>query len=741
MQGKVIIFDCQLLQTKAWHRGMGKYTVSLLTAFLDNKAYSGEYEKVVFLFNNRLKYEGGLKKYAESRKNIEVEFLSLDVPIDGDQHSITLGQQRNSELLDEYINRRFSDKQVDFMITSLFLDEACPAFPSASYNSLIYYDLIPLMYYRLYLGLGASEQYFTRFSVLFAAHQIFAISETVANDITAFLGIPRSKVINIRGASNAAAKNRKTSAPKISVKKPYVLMPTGGDPRKNNLNGVKGFSKFNMQNGESYQLLITSIFTDAQKEDLKKYSPDIIFTDNVSDSELWWLYMNAEAILFPTEYEGLGMPILEAIDADKPIVCSDIAVFREISTNAFFMFDPQDPDAISAALEEVFSASPADIRRRKKHYPKISKYYTWDQSAGIVKNHLHGETDVLVLKPRIAMVMPNICGASEETRYFSLQFARLRETFAVDFYYDMSGTGSPVRPSYLAFSTGAYDLRLLSKDQYDKYDLVIYIINNNDTSTLTLQAALALPGLVITTNDSLDAVYESLERRGLMSSQRRAASKGPLVELEDASYGVVSLDFGSSFETLPLVTNRLAYEPVRKQGLYNKVFVNVDALRQGNDWNIDLIRDIASTVDKSRISFTIVARTELPERAFRTLDYPSVTLYEDVSDHEYRTLLDQADLYIDARPGGALEKLFPAAEAYRSGAKVILGTVNGFDGWYTPDIYVALDGYNLRDQIYSWLIRKSPSIVSKKAFFSDESPIELIQLIEQMVAKRQEEIR
>lgn len=731
----VVIFDCQLLQTKAWHRGMGKYTAQMMTAFLGNKQYMKGYDKIILLFNSKLAYADDLRTFVEGKKAAEAVFLELDVPKEGDQHSITLGQIANQKTLDDYIALAFPDKKVGFMISSLFLDEACPAFPTTTYNSLIYYDLIPLMYYRLYLGLGASEQYFTRFSVLLDADQVFAISETVANDLVTFLGVPKEKIVDIRGASNTAQKG-KSKKPSLAITKPYILMPTGGDPRKNNLNGVKGFSRFNEQNGNRYQLLITSFFADSQKEELSSYSPDVVFTGNVSDSEVWWLYENAEAVLFPAEYEGLGLPILEAIDADRTIICSDIAVFREISEQAFFMFDPMDPESISASLEKALSADKKELAAKKRHYQKISDYYTWDSTASIVNERLIGDIpDRTTKKPRIAFVTPNVCQPAVEGRYIAQQYPYLRDRYDIDFYYDMSNSDLPIRPSYLAFATRIRPLRDLTKERYDTYDLVVYVIANSEVSMATLQAALALPGLVIVTNDSLVDAYGAAYAEGLMSEARVAMESGDFTSgLREVSRGLTTTTPGGR-GTLGVVVPELVYPPTRKRSLYNRIFVNIDTALNDSEWNIDLVRDIASSVDKSRAVFTVVARTRFADDVYIELDLPSVTLCEATSDHEYLTLLSGSDLYIDARPGGNLDKLAPALEAYRGGLDVFIGPVEDAAGKVADGLYIEKDGAAIRDHIYRWLLRGEERADSRVSMPFKSDPADLVELIEATLQK------
>lgn len=130
----------------------------------------------------------------------------------------------------------------------------------------------------------------------------------------------------------------------------------------------------------------------------------------------------------------------------------------------------------------------------------------------------------------------------------------------------------------------------------------------------------------------------------------------------------------------------------------------MDASRPDEEWNADFINDIAATVDKSKIMFTIVTRTKFSTDIFNKLSHASVTLYEDVSDHEYTTLLSGSDLYIDARPGASLNKMYPSSEAEMLGLTVYLNTVPGTIGFISPTTYYAADGADLRDMTYKWLV-------------------------------------
>lgn len=654
----VCIIDCQLLQTKAWHRGMGKYTARTIEAWMSSQELVDNNGTIVLLFNEQLAFEDDLRQFVESLPHASHTFLHLDVPNYDDLSSITNAQQANRIALDNHIELNFPNANVSFLITSLFLDEACPTFPTNAYKAIIYYDLIPLMYVRKYLGYGSSEQFFTRFSVMYDADMVFAISETVANDLTNFLGYPADRIVNIYGSSNQVAPEREGTRPHLAIDRPFIIMPTGGDPRKNNEFGVRAFEKFNYENADKYQLVITSYFNDDQKTKLRGISENIVFSDNVSDDELWWLYKNSLGMLFPSEYEGLGMPVLEAMDAGKLVACSDIAVFREISEDAFYMFSPYSLDEAVAALYAMIFASKKDITEKKRHYEAIQKTYTWLHTATVISSYMSERAKVGSLargrKPKIAIVAPHVCEPSDVGFWATNQYLSLSNMFDVEYYYEILPNEQIVRPSYLAFVAKTHNILELTPERYEGYATVVYIYDNARRSSLTVLAALGLPGVFIQGTDDVSDAYDMLVANGYMSPQRRDMLTPRTLAERSCMYVDAGSKEGLKTSGVAINLPKLPYPMPHRPSVNRRVVVPMTG-RVEDDNNARYIKTLLEIANESLIEVSIISRVTMDESAREIVSACPIDIQEKLTDHEYFSAIMRADLYVDATSIQTLE--------------------------------------------------------------------------------------
>ena len=96
--------------------------------------------------------------------------------------------------------------------------------------------------------------------------------------------------------------------------------------------------------------------------------------------DLLQLYARARAFIYPSTFEGFGMPVLEAMAAGIPVACSDIPPLREVAGEAALFFDPLNEQAISGALERILAD--AELRAKlEKAGPERARAFTWERAA------------------------------------------------------------------------------------------------------------------------------------------------------------------------------------------------------------------------------------------------------------------------------------------------------------------------------------------------------------------------
>lgn len=587
---KILIADCQVFQEPAWHRGMGKYSLALLKHLLKNDSFSKIYDLHLLLNENLEKDPEVLKVVSEELDGAQI--IWGDLPVYRNGQSLTRVQRKSKDSVNNLVGDLFEKEDVTFLIMSLFLQSACPVFPDNSNKILLYYDLIMLQYYRMYLGLGPSEQHFAHYKTVFESDKILSISKTAANDLTLYLGIMKEKIADIDGAP-IKRKGITAKKPSINLEGNFILMPSGGDPRKNNHRAVMGFEDFNKSNGEKYKLILTSYFGKGMIKELNKISKNLIFTGNVEESELAWLYENCEAVLFAPEYEGLGMPILEAADYGKPVACSDISVFREISPTAFYYFDHESPISISNTLTEVFAD--VDFYSKKSEYKSILKDYSWESTAEKVLEVLTSSNKCdtnTIKKKKLAMVCSNIQISNYSGYLAALNYSKLMEEYEVEMFYDLEGGGEVLRPNHLAFVNEVNSLFNLDGDNMNEYERVLYFIEDDKNTPLIVAKALAIKGDIILLSESLKNVYVSLLNKKFISKNRLKAEEIISSEVKGLDY-LVSLLKNSN----KIFTDKGVAKAIKN----NKTLLNID---QSKTYNLDIfgLPELPYNIPKSDLS-------------------------------------------------------------------------------------------------------------------------------------------
>jgi glycosyltransferase involved in cell wall biosynthesis len=169
----------------------------------------------------------------------------------------------------------------------------------------------------------------------------------------------------------------------------YILYVGTIEPRKNLRNLVKAYTLLPKELQKDYALVLVGgkgwndedILADI--EAAKGQGLKIIQTGYVSHEEKNALYSNATCFVMPSHYEGFGMPLLEAMQYDQPVLCSDIPVFHEVAKDAALYFDKDDAQSIANTLAKPLK----DAALRKKLIAAGNKRLTafsWESNAKLV---------------------------------------------------------------------------------------------------------------------------------------------------------------------------------------------------------------------------------------------------------------------------------------------------------------------------------------------------------------------
>lgn len=160
----------------------------------------------------------------------------------------------------------------------------------------------------------------------------------------------------------------------------YILSVSTLEPRKNLKFLLKAFSM--MENPSNIKLVLTGGKGWKLEDAIGKVDPEveknIIFTGYVSDEELKALYQNAKCFVSASIYEGFGLPVIEAVKNDLPVLISDIPVYREITDGKAVYFGLESPEGLKKCLEQAIRS---DMRLTEdfRELREFANQYTWDR--------------------------------------------------------------------------------------------------------------------------------------------------------------------------------------------------------------------------------------------------------------------------------------------------------------------------------------------------------------------------
>ncbi|ABS09026.1 glycosyltransferase family 4 protein [Shewanella baltica] len=237
---------------------------------------------------------------------------------------------------------------------------------------VVVHDLCPIALRKIFGTITSFAYAFFLAIQVLSAKRIICISEFTKNELLYYYSSCfRSKVTVIHNGLSTRFKLPEKFCHN-TYGKPYLLCVGNIKPHKNIKNLVDFFiqkSKFST----SHDLVIVGN-ADGFRTGVdfgRNSNENVRFTGFVSDEELACLYRNAAAYVFPSFYEGFGLPILEAMSFKLPIIASDIPVFKEIAGQSIAYFDPHTFADFDDKLKYILDLEYID-------YSYNLSLFTWD---------------------------------------------------------------------------------------------------------------------------------------------------------------------------------------------------------------------------------------------------------------------------------------------------------------------------------------------------------------------------
>ena len=233
--------------------------------------------------------------------------------------------------------------------------------------------------------------YFPKYAKV--ATRIATVSEYSKQDISNHYYINPNKIDVVYNGINDGFKSLELAEQqkvreKFSHGKPYFLFVGSQSPRKNLNRLVAAFDLFKEQTGSDYKLVLVGAVYSNEGDvkrviDKSKYNKDIIFTGRQPQEELERIMASAFALAFVPYFEGFGIPLVEAMECNVPLISSNTTCMPEIVGDSALMVNPFEVNEIASAMVTMFKDDKVRnqlIENGKQQRTKFS----WDKSADLL---------------------------------------------------------------------------------------------------------------------------------------------------------------------------------------------------------------------------------------------------------------------------------------------------------------------------------------------------------------------
>ena len=225
------------------------------------------------------------------------------------------------------------------------------------------------------------------------AARIATVSEYSRQDLLDIYKLPPEKVVvTYNGVESSftpqpSVPNEAEAVRKrFGVSRDFLLAVGSLQPRKNLVRLIRAYARLRSEREDFRPQLVivgrklwlaSEIFDEVKRQ---RWADDVILTGYVADEDLPALYRAARAFVYPSLFEGFGLPPLEAMASGTPVVTSDVSSIPEITGDAALLIDPNDERALANALIEIVNNDRLRAELREKGIAQAKKF-TWRDAA------------------------------------------------------------------------------------------------------------------------------------------------------------------------------------------------------------------------------------------------------------------------------------------------------------------------------------------------------------------------
>lgn len=380
---------------------------------------------------------------------------------------------------------------------------------------VVLYDLIPLIYADRYLSVPhLRDPYLARLQLYRDADLVLAISECSRRDGIAHLGLDPDRVVNIGGGATDQFRRVESRidpgalvrAALPDIRGDFVLTVAGYEWRKNTERLIEAYAAMPATIRQNRQLVIACAVPPegqiAWREHGRRYGLDdreLVITGYVDDALLVRLYQSTELFVFPSMYEGFGLPVLEAARCGAPVMTSNNSSLPEILDLADSTFDPTNCEALSDAIRTGLTSEVLRAELRGAG-DRATAVHAWSAVADrvVAAYERLGATEPrrrVKARPRLAIVGPLPPVESGVALYNERVFAEVDgANIEVHFFAESANGVERGRPP---IDVPCYPVDALGShlDPHD-YDTVLYTVGNGAAHVRTFDLARRVPGVV-----------------------------------------------------------------------------------------------------------------------------------------------------------------------------------------------------------------------------------------------------